>query len=263
MTNHKLQVAIFCLITLFCFCKQIPEKSRDQNDSDDLIKSHADHTQKASDNGTALQNNHPKLPLVYGFYFAISGDFDGNGTKETLTEHFFSLSEKRETSKWCDSIDDYNLLIGLIVKKEAYSYVICDTSSIDTLHIASGGRSFGLAYLKNEGDLNGDGTDEVSYVVNFTDWSELNTWYIMTCKNGSWEKVYSFPIWDWQLPSLPHMQYIVSGKEIISARSGEAANTADDNNSFEGLVKKISSGTIQVVFRNENSEVDTMIVNLK
>jgi hypothetical protein len=264
LTNYKFPVAIFCLVTLFCLCKQVPEKSHDQNVDNDVKQSHAVRTQKASDSGAFLQINYPQLPRVYGYYFVITGDFDGNGTKDTLTEHFFSSLENRETSKWYDSIDDYDQLVEVIIQKDAQSFIICnDTCAIDTLRVASDGQSFGLAYMKNEGDLNGDGSDEVSYVVNFTDWSQLNTWYIMTYKNGSWRKLYTFPIWEWQLPALPYREYAVSGAQNSPVQLNGISDTLDDIESFEGLVKKISTGIVQVIFRNENNEVDTMLVNLK
>jgi len=259
----KLLLLAFCFTGIFFVCKRLPEKNCNQNVGNKSNQFQSDSLNTIAHNCDTEQTGKQRLTLVNGHYFVISGDFDGNGTRETLTEHFFSLSEKRETSKWYDSIDDYDHLIKLIVKKDAYSFVLCDSCPIDTLHTAPGGNSFGLAYLKNEGDLNGDGTDEVSYVVNFTDWSELNTWYIMTYRNGCWRKLYTFPIWDWQLPAIPHLEYAVSGKEIVPVQLGGVSKIMNDINNFEGLVKKISTGKIQVVFRNENSEVDTMIVDLK
>jgi hypothetical protein len=263
LTKLKFLLVIVCLTGLFFVCKRSPEKVNDLHDGTTSKKFQSDSINLIARNGDTLQNGKQRFALVNGYYFVISGDFDGNGTKETLAEHFYSSSENRETSKWYDSIDDYDQLVKLIIKKDAYSFVMCDTCTIDTLHVAPGGCSFGLAYLKNEGDLNGDGTDEVSYVVNYTDWSELNTWYIMTYKKGSWRKLYTFPIWEWQLPPLPYLEYAVSGKEIVPTRLDGISKISDDSNNFEGLVKKISTGKIQVVFRNENSEVDTMIVNLK
>ena len=129
--------------------------------------------------------------------------FRSDGKKEKLIEQFFSGIDNKETNKFYESLLDYDQLVALTVKKDPYTFVISDNELIDTLHISSGGQLLGLSYLKNEGDLNGDGTDEVSYVVNWADWSNLNTWHIVTYKNKKWIELYSFSIWDWQLPNLP------------------------------------------------------------
>jgi hypothetical protein len=262
-TKLNILILVFCLAVTLFECKRLPEKSNKPKDASTSGQFQSDSINPIAYNSDTVQTGTQRFELVNGYYFSISGDFDGNGTKETLTEHFYSSKENRETSKWYDSIENYDQLIELIIKKDAYSFVSCDTCAVDTLHVAPGGVSIGLAYLKNEGDLNGDGTDEVSYVVNFTDWSELNTWNIMTYTNGSWKKLYSFPIWDWQLPELPYREYAVAGSQIIPTQLSDMSGAEDDNESFEGLVKKISTGKIQVVFRNENDEVETMLVDLK
>lgn len=251
------------LIVLFCVCKQHHGNTNCMaGQTVKAVTRSGLKSDTANESGT-LQTQLLRFPRVYGYYFVISGDFDGDGDKETLREHFYSPHEQTEISKWHDNTNDYDTLIDSIVKQNAISFAACDSSSIDTLHCAPEGMSFGLSYLKNEGDLNGDGADEVSYVVNFTDWSELNTWFIMTCKNGIWKKLYTFPIWEWQLPALPNREYVVRGSQNIPVQVRNNADSIDDSKSFKGLVKKISTGKIQVVFRNGNNEVDTMLVELK
>jgi hypothetical protein len=136
------------------------------------------------------------------------------------------------------------------------------------LHISSGGQLLGLSYLKNEGDLNGDGTDEVSYVVNWADWSNTNTWHLVTYKNKKWKELYSFAIWDWQLPDLPETfnQYGLIGLEqkIINTTNVTMNKRIEKElKDFKGLVKKVKTNKIQVIFKNNEAEEDTMIVDLK
>jgi hypothetical protein len=205
---------------------------------------------------------------VLGYRFIIPGDFDGDGKKENLIEHFYSALDNKETNKFYDSLPDYAQLVALTIKKEPYSFVISDNKSIDTLSIASTGQLLGLAFLKNEGDLNGDGTDEVSYVVNWASWSNLNTWHIVTYKNKKWKELYSFPIWNWQLPDLPETfnQYGLFGLENkIALTTNDTLNqkTAQQLKAFKGLVKKIRTNKIQIIFRNDEAEEDTMMVDLK
>ncbi len=222
--------------------------------------------------GTLKEDHSNTLPKnikpVFGYRFILSGDFDGDGKKERLIEHFFSRLNNKETNKLYDNLSDYDQLVTLTIKKEPYSFVISDNESIDTLRISSRGQLLGLSYLKNEGDLNGDGTEEVSYVVNWADWSTINTCHLVTYKNKKWVELYSFPIWDWQLPDLPETfnQYGLFGlqqKTINTTNDTINARIEKELMAFKGLVKKIKQNTIQVIGQNDEAELDTMIVNLK
>lgn len=204
---------------------------------------------------------------VFGYRFIIIGDFDGDGHKERLIEHYYSGVQNRETNKFYDSLNDYDQLVEATSKDKTLSFVTSDNKTIDTLLISSDGKSFGLAYLKNEGDLNGDGTDEVSYVTNWADWSNLNTWHIMTYKNKKWQELYHFSIWDWQLPDLPGVinDYGMFGRqnEIIytkkdSITKGLEKELAD----FKGLVKKLGKNKIQIIFMNDDANLDTSVIKL-
>jgi len=90
----------------------------------------------------------------------------------------------------------------------------------------------------------------------------------MTFKNKKWQELYSFPIWDWQLPDLPETfnQYGLFGVE------NKIINTTNDTlnkrlerelTDFKGLLKKIKTNKIEVIFRNAEAEEDTLIVDLK
>lgn len=219
-----------------------------------------------------LEERIKKIPKnikpVFGYRFVISGDFDGDGKKEKLTEHFISSLDYKETNKFYDSLIDYEQLVDLTVQKEPISFVLSNNNRIDTLQISSGGQLLGVSYLKNEGDLNGDGTDEVSYVVHIADWSNFNTWHIMTYHKNKWKELYSFSIWDWQIPDLPqtYNQYGLFGLEqkIINTTNDTINRLIEKEiKSFKGLIKKISTNKIQIIFRNDESMLDTMVVNLK
>ena len=201
---------------------------------------------------------------VFGYRFAITGDFDGDGKLEKLKEHYTSNLYNKEINKFYDGIDDSGDMVDLAIKSDPKSFVLSDNKQIDTLQISSGGQLFGVSYLKNEGDLNGDGTDEVSYVIDYADFSNLNSWYIVTYKNGKWQELYQFPIWDWQLPNLPanSNQYGLFGTENKNIYASEDIETEWELHGWEGLVRKIQAGKIQVIYRNEEADLDTMVVNL-
>ena len=203
---------------------------------------------------------------VFGYRFVITGDFDGDGKTEQLFEHYFSRRDNKETNKFYDGLD-YGDAVWLALEKDVCVFLTSNNPQIDTLHIAEG-QLFGLSYLKNEGDLDGDGGDEISFVIDWADWSNLNTYVIMTYKKGKWEKLYSFGIWDWQLPELPYMtnQYGLFGTEgKIVIPENDTINTLIEKelHEFKGLVRKIKTNKIEVIGQNEEYELDTMIVNLK
>jgi hypothetical protein len=139
---------------------------------------------------------------------------------------------------------------------------------IDTLRISKNAQQLGLAYLKNEGDLDGDGADELSYVINWADWSAFNHSYIVTYKKGRWLELYSFEIRDWQLPHLPEYQNVYGwfGVQGINSTLGnDTLNQRLQNelDNFSGFIKKIKNNIIQVKFINDDAEDDSVIVNLK
>lgn len=139
-----------------------------KKNQDDKTVYHVDTLQLDSSRTTIqidenAKKNPKKMDPVLGNI--ISGDFDGDGKKERLVEY----SSGFDIDSFYDSSTDYDQLVTLTEKKNLYSFVISDNKCIDTLHINSGGEILGLFYLKNEGDLNGDGTDEVSYVIDWAD----------------------------------------------------------------------------------------------
>ncbi|MDR2914211.1 MAG: hypothetical protein LBV74_05205 [Tannerella sp.] len=203
---------------------------------------------------------------VSGYRFLIEGDFDGDGKNERLTECYYSGLDRKETNKFYQDLPDYEQLVILTMQKKPYTFIVSDNPLIDTLHITSKEQQFGLSYLKNEGDLNGDGTDEISYVVNWADWSSCNTWYIMTYRNSKWEEFYSFPIWDWMLPDLPETisQYGLMGLNDKTIGSNDTVNEYAEEilADFEGLVRKMNGNKIRVIYRNEEAELDSVIIDL-
>jgi hypothetical protein len=221
---------------------------------------------KIINTGKLKQPQLRKLVPVFGYRFTISGDFKGEGNKETLTEHFISSIDHKETNKFYENAD-YDTLVQLNYRKKPVSLLTCNDKRISDLIIDPKGRSLGLAYLKNEGDLDGDGADEISYVVDWADWSNINFCDIMTYKNHKWRHLYTFEIRDWQLPDMPqtYNQYGIIGldNKIINTKD-TAANRkiADTLKFFKGFIKKIANKKIQVIYATYDGEIDTTIVDI-
>ncbi len=217
------------------------------------------------------------LKLVFGHRFIIQGDFDGDGLKEILQEHYFSCKENKETNKFYDSLD-YDQLAALTIDKDPISYATFN-KRIDTLWIADGqgqyapaycgGQLLGLSYMKNEGDLDGDGGDEISYVINWADWSSINSCHLVSYKKKKWKQLYSFEIRDWQLPGLPEVQneyYLFGVSGVVSTIGNDTINERlkKELDSFPGFIKKLKNGKIQVKEFILNAESDSMpIIDLK
>jgi len=208
----------------------------------------------------------PKTP-VFGYRFVVPGDFDGDGAQETLVEHYFSLLTGKETEKFYENME-YGDLVDTAVRKLPFSFMLSTDTRIDTLYVGREGQLLGVAYLKNEGDLNGDGGDEIGLVTHWADWSNLNTYHIYTYRKGKWDALYSFDIWDWQLPDLPgavndYGLFGLQGKYINAHNDSVNRLMEQELQAFPGLVRKIKTNKIRVYFRNEESMEDSMVVNLK
>jgi len=212
----------------------------------------------------------PKKPVnsIWGYRFVISGDFNGDGKPENLAEHYYSRRDKKESPKFYDNIENDWQVWDSVMKKQPYSFALPDDTSIDTLRISKEKQLYGIAYLKNEGDLNDDGTDEVSYVIDFADASGMNTCYLVTYKNDKWRELYSFQTRDWEVPELPldAVPYGTYGNTENVAPPKQRAKDAEIEKAlkaFPGLVKKLGKNKIEVTYVNEDAESVTKAVTLK
>ena len=208
------------------------------------------------------------VKLVFGYRFTIRGDFDGDGRQDTLTEHYISSLDGKETNKFYDNLDNYGQQVALTVHKHPVSFVTSNSKGIDTLLISRDLQLLGLLYLKNEGDLDGDGADELSYVVNWAAWSSVNTWYLMSYKKHKWVELYSFTIRDWQLPRLPYFSkeygmFGVSGTSSTGDNDSENKQIEKELLAFPGFVRKIRKNIIHVTYVTDAAEPDTGIVDLR
>lgn len=258
------RILCFLICILLFSCKTSPPKIQEET-----TLSLIEDLQRAIvlNNIGSASETEDSLKPVWGYRFVIEGDFNGDGEKEKLIERFVSCIDYEETNKFYENLPDYDELVSLTMKKEPRSFLLSDNPLIDTLPISANAQQLGLSYLKNEGDLNGDGTDEVSYVVNWADWSSINTCYLVTYRDGKWETLYSFRIWDWQLPDLPGVvsQYGLFGLDDKGNISpDDTINMLQEREllNFEGLIQKIETNKIQIIYSNDEAEMDTIIVQI-
>lgn len=201
---------------------------------------------------------------VFGYRFTITGDFDGNGIQEVFKEHFYSNRDHKETNKFFSGIDDVWILYDSVEKRDCSSYLLCGNSKFDTIPV---GGIFGPLWLKNEGDLDKDGKDEISYVQSLPQQSSFNHCNILSFKNGKWKEIYSFEIREWQIPPLPQ------GGKTYGLMGMDGSYMVGDNdsinklfqkefNDFPGFIIKLKSGKIKVQTFTPFAEDTTLILDL-
>ena len=191
-----------------------------------------------------------QLKPIMGYRFIIQGNFSGHGKRITLTEHFLDGRTNQESPKFYQDID-YDELVKITYEKEPISIMTSDDPSVESLLIAKGGQLLGLSYVKNEGDLDGDGRDEISYVIHAADWSACNVCIIVGYRNGHWNKLASFEIHESWLPPLPEFQeqFDMFGVAGLNSTAGdEETNKKLEKQllEFPGLITFLSPGEISV-----------------
>lgn len=129
----------------------------------------------------------------------ITGDFDGDKRIDTLKESFISSIDGKETNKYSDI--EYDSLVAVTIKKKPICRLI--SNNLTPLIVNKDKyQLFGLAFLKNEGDLDNDGSDELGLIVDWADWSNVNYYQIFSYKNENWTELINFEIRDFDIADL-------------------------------------------------------------
>ncbi len=188
-----------------------------------------------------------KLKPINGYRFVVKGDFDGDGKKEVLTEHFCSGLDHKETNKFYDSLDygDYQYIDYL---KQINAFVNCSNKHIDTIRGTGG---LGLLLLKNEGDLDGDGGDELTLVRDNADYSNCNHCELLSYKRHKWRVMYSFSIRDMQIPPLPKaatLYGLFGSYGVVFSPSDSIDRLLERQLKEFGFIKKLRNGKIWVAY---------------
>ena len=131
-------------------------------------------------------------------FTSIKGDFNGDGIEERLKEKLVRKSDHSSLDSFPDGYP-YGL-VGWIDKQDPKCYLKSYSEEVDDLPVADN-PMFGLAYLINMGDLNQDGGDEVAFVIDHADFSNLNSCQIWSFCGGNWNKVFHFGIHEGSLYS--------------------------------------------------------------
>ncbi|GAB4489108.1 MAG: hypothetical protein OHK0019_06300 [Saprospiraceae bacterium] len=207
----KLRVLIGLLSLLIsCQTRQEPSKSEAEvlTKADSLQRIRQDsiataeekhREQVRTDSLAAIAKSKP----IWGERMTATGDFDGDGAQDTLFEKYISRLTGKETNKdydWsgnelgdgCCHWLDYKQI--WIAEKDPLVRLASKNPKIKSFDVEWGGVQNGFDYLKNVGDLNGDGTDEIAYYIYDVDFSNMNSCALAIYKNGKWKEVHHWNI---------------------------------------------------------------------
>lgn len=131
--------------------------------------------------------------------WVVTGDFDGNGKTDTLKESYVNSVTNQEINLPQFNSVEYDSLVSIAVNNNPKVSLKSGNSLIPELHIAKTKQLFGICWLRNIGDLNGNGTDEISVVIDWADWSNLNYCLVYTLRDGVWKQLTKIQIAEWQM----------------------------------------------------------------
>ncbi|MGH1337985.1 MAG: hypothetical protein ACRBFS_17825 [Aureispira sp.] len=142
------------------------------------------------------------LVPIWGYRFSIQGDFNGDGKQDTLVEHFKEEISQQETHKYYEGIE-HDL---------DYQYYNSELRNVYTTLESTDGSVFpflqgsylGFSWLETIGDIDNNGTDEIGYVFNNADMSNINTFYIYTLRDSHWIPMHHFTIRESNFPPIPY-----------------------------------------------------------
>ncbi len=172
----------------------------------------------------------------------IIGNFDGDGNKDELKESLISSID----NKSIDALPklEYDSLVTIIFNKKPILSIKSKSENIPELMLSKDG-SFGLLYAKNEGDLNKDGSDEISIVVDLADWSACNHCSVYSLKNGKWIEYAKFDIREWQINK--------DFKGFISKNRNGAFNVLTFDSEVNEILKPLNE--VLVTAPNDNPQI--------
>ena len=130
-----------------------------------------------------------------GNRFFVMGDFNGDGRLDTLFESYYSTLNRKEVYKHYhpEEVEKDNVLIG---KQKANCKLYSHNPAIDTFVVSDEYLQSGLLLIENLGDLNGDKTDELGYIVDLADISFTNAYIIISYVPATreWKELLRFKI---------------------------------------------------------------------
>ena len=132
----------------------------------------------------------PKLHQLAKLF--VTGDFDGDQRPDTIYQSTVSGVTKKEISRAPAPVEnEWDTVAQWFRDQRADVVLTLSSAGLDTLHLGTGQ---GLYCLLNVGDNNADGKDEVAFVVDYCDDSQVNSCRILSLCNEQWVLLKRFSI---------------------------------------------------------------------
>lgn len=168
----------------------------------------------------------------YNERFSIIGDFNGDGSIDTLFESYISSTTKLELEKVPD-YNDFERNIELTIHNKPLTRIYSNIVGVDTLIVTNEYQQSGLRNFMCLGDINSDNYDEFGYMINWADYSNLNTFYIYSLKGNTFKNIFSF-------------------------RMNESVNFDSDNLFQDGsFIRVVGNKTIEYKFYSDSATIET------
>lgn len=115
---------------------------------------------------------------------SIVGDFDGDKIQDTLREIVYSDKSQLQVNEVIAARQyEFDTIANWYVKNNI-QYKLFLSKKSPEIFLSN---SMGLYFLKNIGDINNDGKDEVALVIDLLDYSRINSCRIYSLCNNKWE----------------------------------------------------------------------------
>ena len=149
-------------------------------------------TEKTVDNSTVTKTADDKVKLHKLEKLFVVGDFDGDRNQDTIFQHNFSRLTKSEIEQAADPFqNEWDTVVKWFYDQDADLYLTINKSGNDSL---SFGTAQGLYCLINIGDNNADGKDEIALVIDYLDFSRVNSCKIYSLCKDQWTLLKQFGI---------------------------------------------------------------------
>ena len=202
----------------------------------------AKQREKIVNNTTISNTTDDKVKLHKLIKLFMVGDFEGNGKQDTIFQHNYSRRTKTEIEYSADPFqNEYETIVKWFFDQEADLYLTINKSKEDTLHL---GTAQGLYCLINIGDNNADGKDEIALVIDYLDFSSVNSCKIFSLCQDKWTLLKQFRVhedaFNFNTDKAPIFTNI---KEFLEFQNGKWVYkdyAQDDHNNAEDIVKMLT-----------------------
>jgi hypothetical protein len=175
----------------------------------------------------------------------VVGDFNGDGKQDTVFQHNYSKLKNLEIENSPDPLqNDWDTIVQWFYDVEANVFLTINITKQDTLHL---GTAQGLYCLINIGDNNADGKDEIAFVIDYLDFSRVNSCKIYSLCNSKWTLLKKFQVhensFDFTTDKPPVFDHI---KGFLEKRNGKWVYkdfSQDDYTKQEDMVKMLKLKT--------------------